>query len=258
VTATKTPPTGSAPVHPRVRERWVEARRAEGRRRLRILVMAAVVVFVAVAIWAVVASPFLDVDHVDVRGAHRLTSSEIVAASGISKGDAMVWLDAGAAERRVAALPWIASVHVAREWPGTVKISVVEREPVAWVDAGAGPVLVDGTGRVLAAVPEAPTGLPRILDPALVPPPGADIAPLTGAHVAGKLVGYARLGTQTISLEPNGVTLGLVNGGEIRLGTPAEVMPKVGAALAVFNALGGPVAYVDVSVPSNPVAGPPA
>jgi cell division protein FtsQ len=241
-----------------VRERWIAARRAEGRRRLRILVAIVVVVLLAVGVWAVVASPFLDVDHIEVTGSHRVTSAEIVAASGISTGDAMVWLDGGAAERRIAALPWVAGAHVSRHWPGTVEIAVTEREPVAWVDAGAGPVLVDGTGRVLGSLADPPAGLPRILDPAHVPPPGADISPVAGARVAGKLVGYARLGTQTISLTPKGVTLGLVKGGEIRLGAPTQVMPKVGAALAVFAAVGEPVQYVDVSVPSNPVAGPPA
>ena len=34
-------------------------------------------------------------------------------------------------------------------------------------------------------------------------------------------------------------------------------MPKVRAAIAVLTALdGAPVAYIDASVPSNPVAGP--
>ena len=60
-----------------------------------------------------------------------------------------------------------------------------------------------------------------------------------------------------ITLSPGGVVLGLVNGPDIRLGEPTQVMTKVRAALAVLAALDGvSVAYIDVSVPSNPVAGP--
>ena len=255
---TKTRPAGTVrvPVDPRVRERWVAARRAEGRRRLRILVVLASVVLLAVAAWVVVASPILDVDRVEVSGSTRLTSADVAAASGISTGDPMVWLDGGAAERRIAVLPWIESAHVEREWPGTVKISVTEREPVAWVDTGSGPALVDGTGRVLAGVRTAPTGLPQIVGPTRVPPAGAAIAPLAGARVAGGLVGYARLGTKTITVTPRGVVLVLANGAEVRMGSPAHVMTKVAAARAVLDAVGVQVAYVDVSVPSNPVAGP--
>ena len=256
--ATTTRPSGTArpPVDPRVRERWIAARRAEGRRRLRIVVVVASIVLLAAVAWVVVASPVLDVDRVEVSGSNRLTPAEIVTASGIGTGDPMVWLDGGAAERRIAGLPLIRSAHVEREWPGTVKITVTERQPVAWIDTGTGLALVDGTGRVLAGVPTAPTGLPQIVAPTRVPPVGATIAPLAGARVAGRLVGYARLGTKTITVTPRGVVLALVNGAEVRIGSPAYVMTKVAAARAVLDAVGVPVAYVDVSVPSNPVAGP--
>ena len=256
--STKTRPagTGRPPVDPRVRDRWVAARRAEGRRRLRIVVVVASIALVAAVAWLVVASPVLDVDRVQVSGSNRLTAAEVVTASGIGTGDPMVWLDAGAAERRVAGLPWIRSAHVAREWPGTVRITVTEREPVAWVDTGTGPALVDGTGRVLAVIPSAPEGFPQIVAPTRVPPVGATIAPVAGARVAGRLAGLARPGTKTIAVTPRGVVLVLVNGAEVRMGSPTRVMTKVGAALAVLDAVGVPVAYVDVSVPSNPVAGP--
>jgi cell division protein FtsQ len=245
-----------APVDPRVRDRWVAARRAEGRRRLRALVLVGALLALAVVAWLVVASPLLDVDHIRVKGGTRVTAEEIRAASGITTGDPMVWLDGGAAERRLRALPWVASARVEREWPGTVTITVTEREPVAWVDGGAGPALVDGTGRVLSIVEAPPEGFPQIVDPARVPPVGAAISPATGAHVARDLVGYARPATRTIAVTDRGVVLVLQNGAEVRIGSPRRVMTKVVAARAVLDAVGETVSYVDVSVPSNPVAGP--
>jgi cell division protein FtsQ len=246
-----------APVDPRVRDRWVAARRAEGRRRLRILVVVGAVLLLAALAWVAVASPVLDVDRIEVTGTTRLTSDEVRTASGISIGDPMVWLDGGAAERRLAALPWVASARVEREWPATVTITLTEREPVAWVDGGAGPALVDGTGRVLSTVAAPPEGFPQVLEPARVPPVGGTISPDNGARVARALVGYARPATKTIALTDRGVVLVLQSGAEVRIGSPTQVMTKVVAARAVLDAVGVPVAYVDVSVPSNPVAGPP-
>jgi hypothetical protein len=55
-----------------------------------------------------------------------------------------------------------------------------------------------------------------------------------------------------------GVILGLVSGPDIRLGEPTHVDTKIRAAIAVLTALDGEaVAYIDVTVPSNPVAGTP-
>jgi cell division protein FtsQ len=192
-----------------------------------------------------------------VKGNTRMLDTDIEVASQIHRGDAMVWLDTGVAVSRIDALPWIRAAHVEREWPGTVTITVTERTAVGWVDTGAGPALVDGSGRVLERVETAPTDLPQIASPKLVPPVGATIEPVVGAHVAARLQGLARAGTRTITLSPTGVVLGLVNGPDIRLGEPTAVMLKVRASLAVLTALDGePVAYIDASVPSNPVAGP--
>jgi cell division protein FtsQ len=259
-TGTARPPARAqarVPVDPRVRERWIAVRRAEGRRRLRFLALALAVVLALGAAWAVIASPLLDVDHIVVKGTTRMTTAEVETASQIHRGDAMVWLDGGAAVARIDALPWVRAAHVEREWPGTVSITVTERTAAAWVDAGSGPVLVDGTGRVLEHVSTPPTDLPQIASPKIVPPVGATIEPVVGAHVAGMLQGLARSGTRTITVSRGGVVLGLVNGPEIRLGQPTEVMTKVRAAVAVLTALdGAPVAYIDATVPSNPVAGP--
>ncbi len=95
------------PVDPRVRARWIAARRAEGRRRLRIVLSLVGVLVVLGAAYAVVASPLLDVDRVVVKGTVRTTLAQVETAGGVRRGDAMVWLDAGAAARRIAALPWV-------------------------------------------------------------------------------------------------------------------------------------------------------
>ena len=253
--STRTRPR-AAPVDPRVRERWVTVRRDAGRRRLRVLIVVGALLALLVLAWGVSVSPLLAVDHVEVRGLVRVGAAEVEEAGGIRPGDAMVWLDADRAVRGIEALPFVRRATVTREWPDTVRVAVVERRPVAWVEGPAGKVVVDGTGRVLEAVAGAPPGMPQLVGAEIVPAPGATISPRAGARVAAQLSGLLVVGTQSVTMSDAGVALQLVNGPEIRMGDAAQIGVKLRAALAVVAASEGTeVHYVDVSVPTNPVAG---
>jgi cell division protein FtsQ len=246
----------ATPVDPRVRDRWVAVRRDAGRRRLRVVILVGVVVVLVALAWGVSVSPLLDVNQVRVRGLHRVTAAQIEDAAGIHTGDAMVWLDPGRAVSGIEALPFVHRATVTREWPGTVRVTVVERRPVAWLAGPSGMVVVDGTGRVLEAVAAAPPGMPQLLGAKFVPPPGGTISPIDGARVAGGLTGLLVVGTKSVTMTETGVTLQLANGPEIRMGDATQVGVKLRAALAVVAANDGtPTQYVDVSVPTNPVAG---
>jgi cell division protein FtsQ len=157
----------------------------------------------------------------------------------------------------IEALPYVQSARVQREWPDTVTIRVVERVPVAWMASGSRHALVDRTGRVLESRAEAPVGMPQLASTAAVPAAGRRVATAVGegARVAAAL-GSLAAGVRLITVTDAGVSLQLVSGPEVRLGEPDRVAVKVRAAAAVIAALhGAPVQYVDVSVPTNPVAG---
>jgi cell division septal protein FtsQ len=113
-TAAPERPRARVPVDPRVRARWVAARRAEGRRRLWIVVAVAGVLLLAGGAWLVASSPLLDVDRVVVKGTLHTTTEQVTRAAGVHTGDAMVWLDGGSAAERVDALPWIRHSRVDR------------------------------------------------------------------------------------------------------------------------------------------------
>jgi cell division protein FtsQ len=206
--------------------------------------------------WGASKSPLLDVDHVRVRGVQHLTAREIEDAGGVHTGDAMVWIDTGGAVSGIEALPYVATATLTREWPDTVRIVVRERQPAAWVAGPGGNALVDGTGRVLEVVDAPPAGIPELLGAHVVPPPGGRIDALDATKVAGALHGIAAAGTKSVETTDHGVVLHLLSGPEIRMGEPNRIGVKVRAALAVLGASAGvPVAYVDVSVPTNPVRG---
>jgi cell division protein FtsQ len=226
------------------------------RRRRRILAAGAVVVVLVAVAWGVSMSPLLAVDTVQVRGTERLTAEAVEAAGGVHPGDAMLWIDPGDALDAIEALPYVSDARLVREWPDTVRITVRERRPVGWVEGPAGIALVDRAGRVLEIVDAAPVGTPQVIGAQLVPPPGGHVDARDAARVAAALAPLTAVGTASVEAGEGGVVMRLRDGPEIRLGPATRVGVKLRAAFAVLDASPGvPTSYVDVSVPTNPVAG---
>ena len=227
---------------------------AAARRRRRLLIVGIVVVALVAIAYGITRSPLLSVDTLQVRGTSHLTPAQVTAAAGIHDGDAMTWIDTGAAVDGIEALPYVRSATLERQWPQTVRITVRERTPAAWIDTPGGKALVDRTGRVLETLPDAPQGMPQLLGAKLVPPPGGTVDALGAARVAGALTGLAAVGTASVEATDQGIVLHLRSGPEIRMGEPTEIGVKIRAALAVLGASAGrPLTYVDVSTPTNPV-----
>jgi cell division protein FtsQ len=225
-------------------------------RRRRLLVFGVFVVVLAAIAYGVSRSPLLAVDNLQVRGTSHLATAQVVDAAGVREGDAMVWIDTTAAVDGMDALPYVRDATLTREWPDTVRITVHERTPVAWIDGPAGKVVVDRTGRVLETVAAAPPGMPQLLGAKAVPPPGGTVDAVGAARVAGGLTGLAAVATTSVEVTDLGIVLHLAAGPEVRMGQATRVGVKIRAALAVLDALqDAPPAYVDVSVPTNPVAG---
>ena len=114
-------------IDPRIRARRVEIRRAEGRRRLRFLLLALGLVALAVGAWGLTRSPLLDLDHVRVDGVTDADAAAVLDAAALETGTAMFDLDLGSAETAVGELAWVKSASVEREWPGTIRITVTKR-----------------------------------------------------------------------------------------------------------------------------------
>lgn len=223
---------------------------------MRSLVAAGVVAALALVAYGASISPFLDVDRVTVRGAQRTQVAQLEQAAGVGEGDALLWLDTDDAVSGLEAVPYVRRATVVKEWPDTVRITVTERRPAAWTEGPTGKVVVDGTGRVLEVVDAPPAGLPELLGLTAVPAVGQSVAPAGPARAAGVLNPIAAGGTKSITAADGSLTMQLANGTEVRLGEPTQLRAKVAAAVAVLGAVGDqPVRYVDVSVPTNPVAG---
>ena len=188
------PQAGPRPsVDPRFVRRWVDARREEGRRRLRIAVVAAGVLVVALLAVGALYSPLLNVRHVRVSVQGPLSTRSIAGLAGVSTHTRMISVDSTAIAAHLESDPWLGQARVARHWPGTVSISVVVRAPVAAAPGGAGKwAEIDPTGRVLAVIESAPAGLPVLRGLGPVPVPGSWIAASPGPRF-GPLTASAQL-----------------------------------------------------------------
>jgi cell division protein FtsQ len=156
--------TGVLPVGPRLQERARVQRQARRLTLLRRLgwVLAAVTPF-AVTAWLLLGSPWLTVDRVEVHGQSRLSTTQVLAAVHVAPGTPLARVDTSAVAARVRALGPVASVSVTRAWPHTLRVTVVEREPVAAVRArGTSWTLYDGTGTQLGTTTSLPAGLARL------------------------------------------------------------------------------------------------
>lgn len=250
------PPT--LPIDPRIRQRRIEVRRDEGRKRLRLLLGCLGVLAALAVCFALSRSPLFDVDYVDVRGAVNTPRRLVVAAGRLGSRPAMVDVGTAAVARRVEALPWVLDAKARRHWPGTVRIDITERRPVAVLPAGEGRwALADAAGRVLEAGPDKPTALPVL--GGLPPPgrPGSTIAASAGAvlRVAAALPDDLRSRVADIAAVTGGeVELQLVPpGAVVRLGRPVGLAAKLSVLSTIVARVDlGRVELVDLRVPRAP------
>ncbi|MDP8937300.1 MAG: FtsQ-type POTRA domain-containing protein [Actinomycetota bacterium] len=254
---TRLNPQVSVRIDPRIRERRTEVRRRERRRRLAVLVGTVSLTVLAGGAWGASRSPLLDVDRVEVAGAARTDVAEVVRASGVHRGRPLVDVDAGAAAARAEQLPWVLRATVRREWGGTVSIEVTEREPVAAARAGEGWALVDAEGRVLAAAPAPPAGLPSVIAASPVGPPGSRLpGGWDGVLEVAKAAPPSLLPrvSAIVEVEGGGVELALGTGGVVRMGPPQQLKEKFTAIETVLGQVETRgLAVLDVRVPRTPV-----
>jgi cell division protein FtsQ len=248
-------------IDPRIRQRRIEVKRNEGRRRLKILVAVLSVLLVTGTAFVAMRSPFLDVDRLAITSGPHTSPRAVTAAAGVPRHRPLIDIDTTAVARRIRTLPWVRSVSVRRQWPGTVEITVVERTAAAAVPAAAGGwALVDAGGWVLERMAAPPPGVVPVVDVAPVGAPGttvwrsvrdsltvaAALPPALIPKVAG--VGPGPDGEVQLHLKPAGLA---------RLGPPAELAAKLSSLAVVLDHVpltgAGAVAVIDVRVPTAPV-----
>ncbi len=141
-------------IDPRIKARRIAVIRAQGRRRLRVVVAGlSIVVLASTAFWAS-HTHLMDVDRIIVSGSDPADLEAILETSDLHTGSPMLYLDVDAAERSVESLPWVRSAQVWRDWPSTVRVTVEPRVPAALSPTASNRAAVlDPDGHVISWAP---------------------------------------------------------------------------------------------------------
>ena len=144
----------AAAVPPRLGDRAVKG--------LKLLVWLVVLSVASVALGLILYfTPAMSARSLVVVGTGAVTRDEVVGAAQVQPGTPLLQIDTDAVADRVAGIRRVASARVQREYPSTLRITVVERVPVVVKDYPDGPHLFDRDGVDFATAPP-PPGLPYI------------------------------------------------------------------------------------------------
>lgn len=224
---------------------------AARRRQLRMALLGAGGLVVALLLLVgLVWSPLMSVREVRVEGTERIDPAAVQAALADQVGEPIATVtEAGVAER-LRAIPQIESFRVDVVPPSTVIVRLIERRPVAVVDAADGAAVIDAAGVLLGAVDASTDALPRLS--------GVDVGSEEFDAVATVLVSVPSdvlVQTETIeATTPSDIRLTLATGQTVQWGG-AEQSPLKADVLAALMATQDPsaAAVLDVRAPEHPV-----
>jgi cell division protein FtsQ len=191
-------------------------------------------------------TPIMSARNIVVVGLGAVTQDEVINAAAVAPGTPLLQINTDTVAERVAAIRRVASVRVQREYPSTLRITVVERVPVVVKDYPDGPHMFDRDG-VDFAVGVPPQGVPY-LD---TKNPGPDDPPTKAAlevmtslrpEVAAQV---ARVDAPSVA----GITLQLTDGRQVIWGSSDRTEEK---ALTLGALLTQPGKIYDVSSPDLP------
>jgi cell division protein FtsQ len=221
-----------------------------GRNRVRglkvvVWTVALVVAFVGLGL-LLYFTPIMAARNVVITGLGSVTQEEIIAAAAVKQGTPLLQVNTDDVAERVATIRRVATARVQREYPSTLRITVVERVPVVVKDYPDGPHLFDKDGVDFATAPPPPNlayleaDNPGPSDP----PTKAALAVMTALppDVAGQV---ARVSAPSVAA----ITLTLGDGREVVWGTTDRTEEKAQKLAALLTQPGH---TYDVSSPDLP------
>ncbi|OAN27407.1 cell division protein FtsQ/DivIB [Mycolicibacterium iranicum] len=131
-------------------------------RGLKVLMWTAVLAVVVVGLGLLLYfTPIMSARSILVTGVGAVTQEEVVAAAAVAPGTPLLQVNTDAVAERVAGIRRVASARVQRQYPSTLRITIVERVPVVVRDYPDGVHLFDKDGVDFATGPP-PPGIPYL------------------------------------------------------------------------------------------------
>jgi len=215
-----------------------------------VVAMVLLVALAATGIWLVWFSSVLAVQGVTVTGTGYLTRAQVVQAAAIDDGEPLVRVDLESVQRRVAGLAPVRTVEVTRQWPDTISIQVVERQPVAVVQIGGRFRALDREGVLFRDYDARPASLPLVQSSAVASPEAlAEAAAVASALPRDLARRVDHLEVRSV----DEIRLVLRDGRLVVWGSADESADKVRVLTAILDK---PGRTFDVSVPGQPTISP--
>jgi cell division protein FtsQ len=254
--------TAPAEIDPRMRARRIGVLRSLGRRRLRVVAAAGLVVVLGAGAVVILKSPLLSVKQVRLDGAAYVDRTRLAELVADLRGTPLVDVDTGAVEDALEADPWVKRARVERDWLSGVRLDIVERVPVAtFMGEDQGWRIVDSSGAVIATLE--PGHKPLDVVTIQAGAPGPDLAPgafatgplATAAAIAPRLPDRLYAALDHVAVADDGsVELVLVGDGRIVLGRPERLRDKLISSMVAIDSVElDQIEVLDVSTPERPV-----
>jgi cell division protein FtsQ len=191
-------------------------------------------------------TPIMAARNIVVTGVGAVSQDEVVAAAAVKQGTPLLQIDTDDVAERVATIRRVATARVQREYPSSLRITIVERIPVVVKDFPDGPHLFDRDGVDFATGPP-PPNLPYLDadNPGPSDPPtkaALEVMTALRPEVAGQV---ARVSAPS----PAAITLTLTDGREVVWGTTERTDEKAEKLAALLTQPGH---TYDVSSPDLP------
>jgi cell division protein FtsQ len=224
----------------------ITLRRRNDRRRRWLLagIAALVVALLATAAWLVLGSDVLGVRTVAVSGNTITNTDDVRRLAELPTGTPLARVDLEGVATRVAGLPAVKTVKVAREWPNTVTVQITERSPLFAIETPGGYWIADDQGVVFKSSADADGLMVASVsngDPRLI----RDLGTVLSALPAGLRSRVDKVGADTV----DSIVLYLPGGNRIVWGSADQSPLKAQVVLPLLKQQG---TVYDVSAPSNP------
>lgn len=222
-------------IEPRMRERRVQVRRAQSRKRLKWVVLGLVLVLAGIGALAVFGSGLFAVqdDQLRVVGAVYTDPDRLAQIEDELVGTPTLRVDTQRIERELESIPWVEDAKVTVRFPHSATIEIREREAIATYQ---GPDrrfrVLDREGRVLDVLDKWPIAYvlvtgpdPADLEPGQFAPQGY----VGAAELAKNLTGSVRGQVERIEVTADGqrLTMLLTDGTEVRFGDYRNLFTKL-------------------------------
>jgi cell division protein FtsQ len=258
----------------RIRERRRQVGQSRGRRRLAVAVAALLIVLAGVGFLWVRSSSVFAVRYASVPVAEHVSPEALRAALLPVSGVNLLRVSTEELEQTLVDIPWVRSARVYRRFPDSLEVSVDEHTAAAVVrDSEGVDWLLAEDGTVLEQTSPSSPAVPRIVlggqgegEGEVYARLGITVGPrlLEGIPVALALEAEAGAWPSAehpvdhiVVLQTGDFVLELQRGGQVRLGDDTDLDEKFMVAREIVDRYlkdGKSLEYVDVRVPSRPVA----